>query len=341
MRQKGSRAISNENYINHIALVLDASLSMSGLRENVIRVADNQINYLAQRSRELDQETRVSVYTFNDTVKCAIFDKDVLRLPSIRNYYSTSGMTALIDGTLKSLDDLAQTAQLYGDHAFLTYALTDGRENKSRARPNALASRLAGLPDNWTVAVFVPDQTGKFEAKKFGFPPENIAVWDVSAQGLAEAGETIRRTTDAYMTARSTGVRGSRALFSMGADSLNAQTVSSAGLAQLPANRYRMLPVDYDFPIREYVQGKGYPYNVGRAYYQLTKTENIQAGKGVAVVEKATGKVYTGTNARNLLGLPAMDVRVKPDYNPLYDVYVQSTSTNRKLIHGTNLLLLT
>jgi len=35
-----------------------------------------------------------------------------------------------------------------------------------------------------------------------------------------------------------------------------------------------------------------------------------------------------------------MDVRVRPDYNPLYDVFVQSTSTNRKLLRGTKLLLL-
>jgi hypothetical protein len=32
----------------------------------------------------------------------------------------------------------------------------------------------------------------------FGFPADNIAVWDTSAEGLAEVGETIRRTTDTY-----------------------------------------------------------------------------------------------------------------------------------------------
>lgn len=46
------------NYINHIALVLDASGSMQYLAQDVVKVADNQIAYLAQRSNELDQETR-------------------------------------------------------------------------------------------------------------------------------------------------------------------------------------------------------------------------------------------------------------------------------------------
>lgn len=313
---------------------------MSNLREQLVKVADNQIAYLAQRSQELDQETRITVYTFDDLVRCAIYDKDVLRLPSIRQHYKIGGMTALIDATLKSQDDLALTAQVYGDHSFLTYVLTDGQENRSKARPDVLARRLAALPDNWTVAVFVPDQTGKFEAKKFGFPADNIAVWDTSAKGLAEVGETIRSTTDAFMRGRSSGIRGTRTLFSMGVDALNTQTVRDAHLNQLSSKKYQLLDVNSDSYIREFVEGRGIVYILGSAYYPLTKTETIQPDKQIAVVEKATGNVYTGSNARNLIGLPDMEVRVKPDRNPLFDVYVQSRSVNRKLLRGTKLLLL-
>jgi hypothetical protein len=35
-----------------------------------------------------------------------------------------------------------------------------------------------------------------------------------------------------------------------------------------------------------------------------------------------------------------MSVRVKPDINPEYDVFVQSTSVNRKLIRDTDVLVL-
>jgi hypothetical protein len=31
--------------------------------------------------------------------------------------------------------------------------------------------------------------------------------------------------------------------------------------------------------------------------------------------------------------------QVKPDFNPDYEVYVQSTSVNRKLVPGTSLLV--
>src|SRR5437764_7034110 len=82
-------------------------------------------------------------------------------------------------------------------------------------RPAALAWKLDGLHENWTVAGFVPNATGLHEAKQFGFSKDNLAVWDPTGKGVREVGEVIRRTTDAYMTARSVGVRRSRSLFAL------------------------------------------------------------------------------------------------------------------------------
>ena len=68
-----------ENYINHIVLVLDASSSMEGHARELIKVADNQIAYLAQRSKDLDQETRITVYSFSDNnkIKCLVVDENL------------------------------------------------------------------------------------------------------------------------------------------------------------------------------------------------------------------------------------------------------------------------
>lgn len=337
------RGKPTQGYINHIALVLDASSSMGRHSRDLVRVADAQIGYLAQRSRDLDQETRITVYVFADTVQCVIYDKDVLRMPSIAEYYRPHGMTALMDASLLALDDLALTPEKYGDHAFLIYVLTDGAENASH-RPDRhdLAYRLAGLPDHWTVAALVPDATGMHEAKRFGFPGQNVAVWDAtSTRGVEEAGRVIRDATDRFMTGRAQGVRGSRSLFSTGADAVNAATVRSS-LTPLAADRYMLVPVTRETPIKEWVEDDcGLTYRIGSAYYQLNKTENIQPGKKIAVVEKRTGLVYAGSEARGLIGLPDIQVRVKPDRNPEYDVYVQSTSVNRKLLPGTKLLVMT
>lgn len=333
--------MQSQNYINHVVLVLDSSYSMWPKEEELVRVADGQIKYLAQRSQELDQETRVSIYTFNERVECLIYDKDVLRLPSIKSMYKPAGRTALIDATLKSLDDLDKTATLYGDHAFLAFVLTDGMENESRNRPATLIAKLNNLQVNWTVACLVPDQRSVFEAKGFGFPPENIAVWDAtSAAGVVEVGETIRRATDNFMEAREKGVRGTRSLFSTGLDAVNVKTVH-ATLVPLSKNTYDMIPVHQDSAIREYIQSRGLHYSIGKSFYQLTKTETIQASKQIAIREKATNKVFWGDSARDLLGLSRdIDVRVKPDINPEYDVFVQSTSVNRKLLRDTDVLVM-
>lgn len=333
--------MAGENYINHVVLVLDASASMGPHQFELVRVADGQVKYLARRSQELDQETRVSIYSFNEDVKCLIYDKDVLRLPSISSLYHTGGMTALVDASLKSLDDLSQTATLYGDHAFLAFVLTDGQENRSRNHPRTLVDRLNHIPNNWTVACLVPDQRSVFEAKGFGFPPDNIAVWDPqSAAGVTEVGETIRRATDNFMQARATGVRSTRTLFSTGLDAVNVKTVHDS-LVPLTSNAYDILPVHNDSPIREYVYSRGLDYKIGKGFYQLTKTENIQPQKQIAIREKSTNKVFWGDGARDLLGLPHdVNVRVKPNINPEYDVFVQSTSVNRKLLRDTDLLVL-
>ncbi|MFJ6794945.1 vWA domain-containing protein [Streptomyces sp. NPDC091268] len=342
----------SQNFINHVALVLDASSSMSHLSGKVVEVADQQIAYLARRSQELDQETRVTVYVFADKVECVIYDKDVLRMPSLKQLYRAGGMTALLAASLKSQRELAQTAQLYGDHSFLTFVLTDGQENASHRCPDApsrvprelveaVAEMIETQQDNWTLAVLVPDQMGKREAMQCGFPKENIAVWDAtSTQGLEEAGQVIKDATEKFMVGRTKGIRGSRAVFSTGADAVNKETIKAAGLTPVEASAYQLIPVAREAGIREWVVESGHTYRTGGAYYELSKPEKIQARKQIAVLEKKTDKVYTGPEARTLLGLPAAEARVKPDHNDDFTIFVQSTSVNRKLVSNTRLLLM-
>ena len=56
--------------------------------------------------------------------------------------------------------------------------------------------------------------------------------------------------------------------------------------------------------------------------------------------EIKTGAVYGGAEAREILGLPGTDIKVKPTDFSDWDIFVQSTSNNRKLVVGTNLLYL-
>lgn len=307
---------------------------------NLVKVADEQIRHLALRSEELSQETRISVYVFDDKVNCLIFDMDVMRLPSIADLYKIGGMTALVDATLKSQWDLETTSQLYGDHAFLTFVLTDGIENASKNPWTNLSDALEKADVNWTVGFLVPDQQGVAYLDRLRVSKGNIAVWDKdSAKGLADAVSTIRTATDNFMTARATGVRGTRSVFSTGADAVNKRTVAKA-LTPLTKNAYNIHPVSLTSRIDDFINALTGYYVKGKAYYQLTKSEIIQPQKQIVVVEKKTGKAFSGPDARHLIGLPDTRIRVRPDANPEYDIYVQSTSLNRKLVPNTNVLVL-
>ncbi len=330
------------NLINHVVLVLDASSSMAHLRNDVVKVADNEIQYLAKRSKELDQETRVSVYVFADRVDCLVYDTDVLRLPSIADIYRPNGMTALVDATTTAIEELGQTATLHGDHSFLLYVLTDGHENASRTPAYELQRRIGVLPENWTLACFVPDPVSKRDAVSYGFHKDNVAVWDTSSvRGIEDVANTVRTATESWMTNRSSGIRGTRSLFSTGADAVNAQTVSQSGLTPLRPGEYEAMAVHQKEMTSAFVSANGLRYVNGTVYYQLMKTETIQAQKEVLVAEKRTNKVFSGRQARQLIGLPdGVSVRVKPDYNPDYDIYVQSTAPNRNLIPGTICIVL-
>lgn len=333
---------STQAVINHVALVLDGSGSMGHLSRQVVAAADGYVAHLARRSKEQNQETRVSVYVFEnrDQIHCHVFDRDVLRLPSIAGLYRAHGNTPLIDATLLAIRELQTTSTLHGDHSFLVIVLTDGEENASRSKGSQLNTTLGMLPDNWTVACFVPDIMGKREAKQFGFPDENIAIWDASsAHGVAEFSEKLNTVTDNYMTARSTGVRGTRNLFSMDLKNLNAQTVQN--LSKLAPGQFRHYAVHSDEPIAKFVERvTGRPYTIGEGYYQLSKPVDVQGYKGVAILNRREHTVYTGEGARRALGLPDHQVRLAPNSHPDFDIFIQSTSVNRKLLAGTSLLLI-
>lgn len=331
-----------QRLINHVALVLDASWSMRGRESAVVKVTDEQIKYLAKRSEELNQETRITVYRFGTTVECLIFDMDVARLPSAKDLYEVLyENTALIDATMKSQKDLETTSQLYGDHAFLTFVLTDGAENRSsKFSRNDLTRQIMNADVNWSLGFLVPDNQGVAYVEDLGVLRDSIAIWDTSsAAGLNVAATSIRTATDNFMTNRAKGVRGSRTVFSTGTDAVNKKTVTSS-LAPVSPNKYTLLNVVAKTPIADFVRNSGINYYAGIGFYQLTKAETIQSTKQIAVLDKKTQQVYTGSHARELVGLTSTNTRVRPSYNPDYDIFVQSTSHNRNLMPNTKLLLL-
>jgi hypothetical protein len=77
----------------------------------------------------------------------------------------------------------------------------------------------------------------------------------------------------------------------------------------------------------------------GKAFYQLTKKEKIQPTKEVLVMEKGKKAIYSGNEARTMVGLHhnALD-HCTPGNHANYDIFIQSTSSNRLLVRGSKLI---
>lgn len=92
--------------------------------------------------------------------------------------------------------------------------------------------------------------------------------------------------------------------------------------------------------IQEFIENvANRPYRVGSCYYELIKKETVQADKNICIQNTRNGKLYSGKNARKLLGLPNYSVQVEPKLIEGYRVFVQSNSHNRKLLKGQRLVM--
>lgn len=367
-----------QGQFTHIVLLVDASSSMSfnGLTGPVIQVVDSLIEKWTKQSLQLNDMTRLTVYLFSSQgyldkrqgFECVWYDTDIQRLSTLEDRYEPDGGTALIDATLRAQRELSLVPTEYGDHTFLFFVLTDGEENRSSHSASELRHMIENLPNNWSMGALVPHVMGRADALKYGFPPGNIQVWDAtSARGVEEAGEVIAQATATYMQARTnSGLRSSKSLFVGG--QVDAAAIKAAKLSPLRTDEYAIVPVT---PVSGLVQEKpdptkkkpaagqpdnrpmvAYmeiepfisrvhpPFRVGKAYYELVKTERIAGNKQLAIVDK-DGKVYLGEGVRQMLGLAAETKTVKPDFNPIYKIYVQSTSLNRHLYLHSSVLVLT
>jgi len=114
----------------------------------------------------------------------------------------------------------------------------------------------------------------------------------------------------------------------------------SGPLKPVDPSRFQVVRLDSDAVIKSFVVDEiGAVFNVGRGFYQWTKTETIQEKKEVILRDKGSGDMWTGPEARDIIGVPwGSRGRLRPGSLPKYDVFIQSTSWNRKLKGNTDFL---
>lgn len=118
-------------------------------------------------------------------------------------------------------------------------------------------------------------------------------------------------------------------------------TTHKSGLVPVHPARFQVLHVDESMPIRDFVNASGATFRTGRGFYEFTKPVLVQENKEVILVDRETGDMFSGSEARKLIGLPfGSRGKIYPRRTSAdgYKVFIQSNSYNRVLFAGTEFL---
>lgn len=326
----------------YLGIGRDHSGSMHSITRPAMRDFNETVASVASSSAATNQETIASVILFGvsggprfETVLTPIQNIPVL------TSYDSHGNTPLLDATGDLINHFEQIAKVDPTAAFVIMMITDGEEYGShRWRPNTLLDKIRQLQatDRWTFVFRVPKGYARKLTSQFGIPAGNILEWDQSERGVVEATAQTKSAFTDYFQARSLGATSTNKFYTNLKD-VDVKTIQ-ASLVDISAH-VRLMLTSAKEVIKPFCEAQtGKPFVKGAAFYQLTKTEpEVQDYKKVVIRHKVTGAVYGGPAARDLLGLPQHGMSfVKPGDHGDYDIYIQSTSINRVLPPGTQLL---
>lgn len=334
--------------MNHIMLVLDASGSMASIRKPALAAFNRILAEIREQARKTGQRTMVGVILFDSLVRVVHPPLLAGLLPDLQEYRPCA-MTALWDGvgtSILSLETHEQDHYDY-DHSYLVIVVTDGEENSSRTWNAATAgARMSALQktDLWTFTFQLPRGASRNFCDVSGVPPGNVIEWDATEHGVQEASWTTSIGVDSYYTGRSMGRTSVQNFYApdlsaVGPGTLAKETIEVTGMVQ----RWTLDKGEEN--IRDFCERKnpGPPFLKGAAFYQLMKDEKkVQDYKHIILVEKTTNKVLaarTPGGIRRIMGLPALGtIAVRPGNHANYDIFIQSTSMNRKLPRGTKVI---
>ena len=117
------------------------------------------------------------------------------------------------------------------------------------------------------------------------------------------------------------------------------EVTAKSNLDAVPPGRFQVMKVDEDRPIADFVRDQGIAFKIGRGFYEFTKSVKVQHHKEIILQDKVTGDFFSGDKARDIAKIPhGEDATVKPGDMGNFRCFIQSTSSNRKLLGGTRFL---
>ena len=335
---------------NYIGFSRDHSGSMRSIAHAAKRDYNDQLATIQGAATLQNQDTIVSTVTIGVGSR-AIVGREVVNsnvhvLQPLSSYAADAGGTPMLESVFELIDIMSRVPDANAeDVSFLVMVTTDGQETQARHRGPELARKIRELQatDRWTFVFRVPKQGGVRELQRLGLMVSGVNVyeWDTTEKGVQTSTKANVEAFTEYFTQRSTGMKRTSRFYA----NMEDISVDEARKALVDvSNEVQFLNVgarDAGTLIRPFVEAKiGEPMNRGGAFYQLVKLEpKVQANKRIAIRDKSTGTVFAGDAARTMLALPTVGtVRLAPDELGEWDVFIQSTSVNRKLDANTSLM---
>mgnify|MGYP003418070895 CR=1 FL=1 len=324
---------------NYIGISRDHSVSMRHLRNAATDDYNSNVRSIKENASKYDQDTIVSVVENGRGVRGEVVK--VITNSSVNSIKELSYNDYKIDGNATPLFDSVgalieqfETVPDYNDPnvSFLIIAVTDGQDNNSPIWRSRIGDKIRQLQatDKWTFVFRVP-RGGKYYIQNTGVHPGNIQQWEQTERGFHKSSQHIQTAYAGYYNSRALG-KTSTDKFFVDTVQLNKKKIKK-NLVDISSDVVILSPKKTEIgeQIRDYVERKmKRPYAKGEAYYLLTRTEKVQEYKKLCLLDKKTHTVYGGSDARDLLGLPETGlIKLVPGNINQYEVFVQSTSTNR------------
>ena len=168
----------------------------------------------------------------------------------------------------------------------------------------------------------------------------DVMLGKKSTEEVEAENETKYNYSSSYSSSHSSSHSSGRVGRKATSTGLETLAESDFVLKPSPPSRFQVLNVTNDEDIMTFSANNGLTFERGKGFYHFTKPELIQKNKEIVLREKSTGDFFEGNMCRKMLNLITYDEnkRIKPTDFPQYDIFIQSTSLNRKLMGGSKFL---
>jgi len=334
----------------HVAFCIDESGSVSRIIKPLVEAYNQTVTDIRSAVLDEGQEASMTALAFGDRVLKHRFLYTGQQVQTVKplSYkdFNPSGLTPLFDSVYRAIKKLEELDDGKESTSFVVSVITDGQENDSTNPGVPATIRLIEEKtgtDRWTFTFLVPNEQENLFSRRFNIPRGNVQGWDTrTAAGTKEAFIVSSVAYRGFFKAKSAaGVDKKMSSKSFYSDTANLTVREARSSLSEITKQVQFLTPSETCQIRQCILDNGLEWIKGAAFYALIKTEKkVQPYKMVALRVKTSGKVYSGQAARDMLGIGQATgtVRLVPGDHGKFDVFIQSTSINRKILAGTEVL---